>query len=343
MRIMTFVGARPQFVKAAVLRSLFPEYGIEELLVHTGQHYDHIMSQAFFEQLRIRDPDFKIDLNQRSHGAMTGEIITGAENLLLQENPDYCLIYGDTNSTLAAALAASKIGIPIIHVEAGLRSFNKAMPEEVNRIVADHVSDLLFCSTHASVQNLINENISQGVHHVGDIMYDAVKLFANANDAPVFVQDIKASGRQLAIVTIHRQDTLQSPERLGKILEFCQSFADDYDLVLTAHPRTASVIRDLGLNLGVIRMVEPFSYLEMQGALSLSDLVLTDSGGLQKEAYFHQAECITLRDETEWVETITHGWNRLWANSHFEAPRRAISEYGQGDCGAKMIELIKAR
>ena len=341
MKVVTVVGARPQFVKAAVLRKLFQQNGIQEILVHTGQHYDYKMSQVFFDELEMKPPEHFIELKGRSHGAMTGEILTDVEKVLQDEKPDICLVYGDTNSTIAGALAAAKIGIPVCHVEAGLRSFNKEMPEEVNRILTDHISDLLFCSTHVAVENLKNENISRGVHHVGDIMYDAVKLFADASNAQEIISSLSLDrSKPLAMMTVHRQATVDSDEMLGKVIAYCRAFTKDHSILFPAHPRTAARITTLGIDLGDIKIIEPLAYKEMQALLASSSLLITDSGGLQKEAYFHKVRCITLRSETEWVETIAAGWNRLWTQDEYECDPIDISEYGDGDSAEKMIRIL---
>lgn len=342
MKIVTVVGARPQFVKAAVLRKVFLDAGVDELLIHTGQHYDHNMSTSFFEEMNMKQSDYKCELEHRSHGAMTGEILASVETILQKEKPDYCLVYGDTNSTMAGALSAAKLHIPVCHVEAGLRSFNKNMPEEINRIVTDHVSDLLFCSTSTSVANLVNENITNGVHHVGDIMYDAVKMFtSNENNEQLVNQYIKRDARKLACLTIHRQESLNTRAELAERLDYCNSFSDEYQVVFPVHPGTAKKILEYELSTTGLTMIEPLPYSAMQALMSVSNLVLTDSGGLQKEAYFNQTRCITLRDETEWVETISSGWNRLWKDESYACEPQPISEYGDGDTGKRILEVLE--
>jgi len=340
MKVLTVVGARPQFIKAAVLRQLFPQHGIEEILVHTGQHYDYEMSQVFFDELSMKPPEYFIELTERGHGGMTGEILARCEQILLEEKPDVCLVYGDTNSTIAGALAAAKIHIPVCHVEAGLRSFNKKMPEEINRILTDHMSALLFCSTFAAVENLKNENITHGVHHVGDIMYDSVKMFTDISAAEELISQYVTNDKPHALMTVHRQSTVGSDEILTQVMDYCKRFSEQYSIIFPAHPRTASRIKELGLDLGSINMIEPLSYKSMQALLATSSLLITDSGGLQKEAYFHKVRCITLRDETEWVETIEAGWNRLWQDEDYICDPRDITEYGMGDSAEKMIEII---
>ncbi len=343
MKIVSIVGARPQFVKSAVLRKLFLENNIDEILIHTGQHYDHNMSTVFFDEMKIAPPDYNCTLKLRSHGGMTGEILKGVEAILVAEKPDYCLVYGDTNSTVAGALAAAKLHIPVIHVEAGLRSFNKRMPEEINRILTDHASSLLLCSTSTAVENLAKENITNGVHHVGDIMFDAVQQLTHSLDCEQIVGElVERNHKPLACLTLHRQENVHSSKRLLELIEFCRSFESKYQIVFPAHPNTASRIKEHGISIGGIIKIQPLSYLSMQALVNASDLVLTDSGGLQKEAYFHGTRCITLRDETEWLETISSGWNRLWKSPDYTQQPETITEYGEGDAGAKMLRIVRS-
>lgn len=342
MKIVTVVGARPQFIKAAVLRHLFESSGIEEILVHTGQHYDHEMSSIFFSELEMRAPEYKLSLEMRTHGAMTGEILAKVEAVLFKEKPDLCLLYGDTNSTLAGALAASKLHIPVCHIEAGLRSFNKKMPEETNRILTDHLSDLLFCSTTQGVENLKNEGINDGVFHVGDIMQDAISMFIRKDENKLYDCHENPENKPLAILTIHRQENLDNEEIFTNIIQYCKSYSTDYCTLFPAHPRTLQRIQALELDLGNIQIINPLSYLKMQSILSRCELVMTDSGGLQKEAYFHRVRCITLREETEWIETIDAGWNRLWEVKNYERDPVEITEYGNGDAGKMIVKVLQS-
>lgn len=314
---------------------------IDEILVHTGQHYDFAMSQVFFDQLGIREPDHSLGIGGRSHAAMTGELLTAIEPLILSERPDAVLVYGDANSTLAGALAAAKLHVPVIHVEAGLRSFNKRMPEEINRIVTDHISDLLFCSTSESVRNLSNENIRKGVHHVGDIMYDVTRAVLGLVQPERARETYGQPGKKLAMCTIHRAENTADPVRLQQVVDYVCGFADSHVIVLPMHPGTRARIQSAAIDMSRILVIEPLPYLETQELLAASDLLLTDSGGMQKEAYFHGVDCITLRDETEWVETIENGWNRLWTTTE-RKPKRPIAEYGEGHSAKRMLELIEA-
>lgn len=340
MKIMSVVGARPQFIKAASFRKGCVEQGIEEILFHTGQHYDFNMSNIFFEQLDVNPPELTYDLKNRGHGSMTGELLAVLEASFLEHRPDIVNVYGDTNTTIAAALAASKLHIPVSHIEAGLRSFNKKMPEEINRVLTDHTSQFLFCPTQAAVQNLKNENITEGVFHVGDIMNDSVKLFRDKFLLPeVVIRNTKS--KKVALLTIHRAENVNDRAKLKEILDYCRSYLDDYFIVFTVHPNTRNKLKEFGMSLDGFNVVEPLPYLELQGLISLCDLILTDSGGVQKEAYFHRVPCVTLREETEWVETVSAGWNKLWKSKEFTVPRKLIDEYGNGDTTARIIEKLQ--
>lgn len=339
MKILSIIGARPQFVKAAVFRKYCDENGVEEILLHTGQHYDPDMSTKIFADLDVKKPDITHNLTARTHGGMTGEILEQVERTIVDTKPDFVNVYGDTNSTLAGALAASKLHIPVIHIEAGLRSFNKKMPEEINRILTDHVSDFLFCPTSEAVKNLKSENIITGVHHVGDIMYDAVKIFENKFQFPSSIK--VENNKKLAVMTVHRADTTSDPLRLNQVIRYCDNLTNDYQVIFPVHPNTRNKLKEYSIDLGNIDLVEPVSYLGMQGLLGEAELILTDSGGLQKEAYFHNCDCITLRDETEWVETIRAGWNRLWTSeTHLVRTKEPIADYGNADCAAKILKII---
>jgi UDP-GlcNAc3NAcA epimerase len=341
LKILSIIGARPQFVKAAVFRKYCDENGVEEILLHTGQHYDPEMSIKIFKDLDVRKPDISHSLKARSHGGMTGEILEHVEAAIINTKPDFVNVYGDTNSTLAGALAASKLHVPVIHIEAGLRSFNKKMPEEINRILTDHVSDYLFCPTTDAVKNLRSENITEGVHHVGDIMYDAIKIFADKFDLP---HDIKLKGdKKLAVMTVHRADTTSDPELLSRVIAFCNSYSEEYQIIFPVHPNTKKKLTEFSITTGAITLVDPLSYIDMQGLLKEAELVLTDSGGLQKEAYFHNCQCITLRSETEWTETINSGWNKLWTQPESEnlETKKVIKDYGVGNTSNQIMSILR--
>lgn len=326
MKVLTVLGARPQFIKAAaVSRAMKVRDDIEEVIVHTGQHFDANMSDVFFEQLDIPRPHHNLHIAGLSHGAMTGRMLEGIETLIQQEQPDWVLVYGDTNSTLAGALAAAKLHVPVAHVEAGLRSHNPAMPEETNRVLTDRVSSLLLCPTQTAVNNLKNEGFPfpamglNGTHtpqrivNIGDVMFDAVLYYRERAKEQVSLDAFGLSHQNYALCTLHRQENTDDPKRLHNILSALREIAKDLPLVLPLHPRTKAKIEQLHDTtvLNGLTILEPLPYLEMQRLQMSAKLILTDSGGMQKEAYFHQVPCITLRNETEWVETIESGWNRL--------------------------------
>lgn len=341
-KIITILGARPQFIKAAALTRLLKSHNeFSEILVHTGQHFDQNMSDIFFKELSIPNPHYNLGIHDCTHGQMTGRMLEKIEEILLKEQPKAVVVYGDTNSTLAGALATSKLHIPVIHVEAGLRSYNKKMPEEQNRIIADHLSTYLFCPTKKSIENLKKENITHGVFNTGDIMYDATLYALNIlkEDHSLF-ERLKITSTPYATATIHRAENTDDPKNLANIITYLENEALKQPIILPLHPRTKHRINQLGLTLKNIQLIEPLGYFDMQKLLSKSNLVLTDSGGLQKEAYFHQKPCITLRTETEWVELIENGWNRLWTEPHYK-DRKPILDYGQGDASQKMVQILE--
>jgi UDP-GlcNAc3NAcA epimerase len=312
-KIATIVGARPQFVKSSPVSKAIRKRA-SEILIHTGQHYDHNMSAVFFDEMGIPEPDYNLGVGSGSQGEQTAQMLEKIERVLFEEKPDMLLIYGDTNSTLAGALAASKLHIPVAHIEAGLRSFDKKMPEEINRIVADHVSDILFCPTQTAVDNLKAEGIVKGVEMVGDVMYDAAVHFSKiANERSSILEEFEIEPKKYLLATIHRSSNTDDVDNLRLLLE---SFAEsDETIVFPVHPRTRKVIADTGLgNLvdgGRVKLVDPVGYIDFLRLESSAAKILTDSGGVQKEAFFFGVPCITLRDTTEWVETVQSGWNIL--------------------------------
>lgn len=312
MKILTIVGARPQFIKAAPVSRALRQVA-DEVLVHTGQHYDYGMSAVFFEELNIPEPDYNLGVGSGAHGWQTGHMLMQIEEVLDEEAPDMLLVYGDTNSTLAGALAAVKLHIPVAHVEAGLRSFNRRMPEEHNRVLTDHASDLLFCPTQTAVDNLTREGITEGVHLTGDVMYDAVLY--NAQLAESHSSILKRMGIQsdeYVLATVHRPRNTDDVSRLQAILNALETLAQDMRVVLPAHPRTLKALQALDYRSPVgMHLIQPVGYLDMLMLEKHSHLILTDSGGVQKEAYFFGVPCLTLREETEWVETVAAGWNLL--------------------------------
>ncbi len=349
MTILTVVGARPQFVKAAavsqVLRAQHTEF-----LVHTGQHYDVDMSDVFFQELGIPEPDVNLGVGSGAHGAQTGQMLARLEAHMLAQAPDWVLLYGDTNSTLAGALAAAKLNIPVAHIEAGLRSYNRTMPEEINRVLTDHVSRLLFCPTHAAIENLAREGITAGVHHVGDVMMDVLwRVHARREAATVFAaHEVPRAGFILA--TIHRPANTDARGHLAGILDAFAQLARP--VVLPMHPRLKAALTREALPLPEnVQAIPPVSYLNMVALLDAADLVITDSGGLQKEAYALERRCVTVRPETEWVETVAVGWNRLAepntaslcdqaADSLAANPVVHPDFYGAGDAGAQIVRIL---
>lgn len=356
MKIVTIVGARPQFIKAApVSRTLRRDHC--EILVHTGQHYDDKMSAIFFRELDIPEPDYNLGIGSGSHGWQTGQMLAEIETVLLAEEPDWVLVYGDTNSTLAGALAAVKLHIPVAHVEAGLRSFNRSMPEEHNRVLTDHCADLLLCPTKSAMAWLAQEGLTKGVHLVGDVMYDAVlhnkDLAAQRSD---ILARLEISPKAYLLATIHRPYNTDDPERLRSIL---MAFTEiDETVIFLAHPRTQKQIQKFGLaNLfskqtSNVKLLDPIGYLEMLALETNARIILTDSGGVQKEAYFLAVPCLTLRPETEWIETVEAGWNMV-VDAKLEKIRQGVEDhkwpdqppnpvFGDGHAAEKISRLLYA-
>lgn len=363
MKIVTVIGARPQIVKAAALSRTIASLreqqdgsAINQIMVHTGQHYDESMSRVFFDELGIPEPDYYLGIGSGSHGEQTGRMLRQIEIVLEKEQPDCCLVYGDTNSTLAGAMAAAKLGIPVAHVEAGLRSFNRNMPEEINRVVTDHVSALLFCPTKASVDNLSVEGITAGVHQVGDVMFDCI-LYYTKRAAAIedrILKELAIRPKSYFLSTLHRAENTDDSVRLAHIFHALDEIAVvDCPVVFPLHPRTAKCSREYGLRLSdYVKTIQPVSYLEMIVLESNAALILTDSGGVQKEAYWLGVPCITLREETEWIETVESGWNILTgADEHriTDAVRRSRktspvgreSLYGAGDAANLICEILQ--
>lgn len=358
-KLLTIIGARPQFIKASVVSKVIAETsGLQEVIVHTGQHFDANMSDIFFEQLGIPRPHHLLDIHGGSHGDMTGRMLIEIEKVLLHEKPDCVLVYGDTNSTLAGALAAAKLHIPVAHVEAGLRSFNMQMPEEVNRILTDRVSNILFCPTDAAAGNLAKEGFPytmasgqpQHIAQVGDVMQDSAQLFSSRASAPEGV----ALGDGFVLATIHRAENTDHPQRLGAIVAALDAAAQSTPVVLPVHPRTRNILAQQKITTRHITLVEPVGYLQMLWLLQHCGLVVTDSGGVQKEAFFMGKACVTLRDQTEWVELIEVGANELVGADQdkiTDAVRRNLGRvvrddgalYGGGQAAGKIaVELKKA-
>jgi UDP-GlcNAc3NAcA epimerase len=331
-------------VKAfALSRALASAPDFEEVLVHTGQHFDENMSGVFFDELKLPRPKHHFVLERDENQSVLAQMLGKIEELIGAERPDGAIVFGDTDSTLAGALAASRLQIPLVHIEAGMRSFNRAMPEEINRIVADHLSSLLLCVTAGAVANLAREGISDKAYVVGDLMYDTALLATEvAEERSDIVERLGLSSKAYRVATVHRAGNTDDSNKLQEILDYVAGEASRQPVVFPVHPRTAAAAAAAGLQLdraGII-VTEPLGYLDMCKLVHHSSLVMTDSGGLQKEAYFHRVPCITLRDETEWVETVACGWNRLWTVPHYET-RREIDEFGSGDSGARIVDRLR--
>jgi UDP-GlcNAc3NAcA epimerase len=355
-KIVTIIGARPQFVKAsAVSRALLNGQGIEEIIIHTGQHYDQNMSAVFFQEMEIPEPRYNLEVNGTSHGAMTGRMLEKIEKVLLDEKPHLVMVYGDTNSTLAGALAARKLNIPLAHVEAGLRSFKMTMPEEINRILTDRISDLLFCPTEKAVSNLENEGFRQfycQIYQVGDVMYDSALYYANqAEKKSEIINRLDLQHKPFVLCTIHRQENTDDIANLKSIIHALNQLSHEITVVLPLHPRTRKIIQQHAI-VTEFETIDPVGYFDIIGLLKNCRLVITDSGGMQKEAYFFGKHCITLREETEWVELTEHGYNilvgvnekkitdafQLRVNEQFVNKQ---SLYGDGNASQKITRLIQ--
>lgn len=348
MKVLTVVGARPQFIKAAPVSRELRQVATE-VLVHTGQHFDANMSDVFFEELGIPKPDYHLGIGGGSHGAMTGAMLASLEAVIQQEKPDWVMVYGDTNSTLAGGLAAAKLHVPVAHVEAGLRSFNRQMPEEINRVLTDHLSTMLFAPTETAVRHLASEGITRGVHQTGDVMLDATRLFldrAEANRSRFDTLGLDAGSYVLA--TVHRAENTDDPVRLREILGAFGALAEP--IVMPLHPRTRKQLDAFGLDLpGNVRAIDPVGYLDMLLLESRAKVILTDSGGVQKEACFLEVPCVTLRDETEWTETVEAGWNTLTgadaerilrALSVVRRPDRPLAAFGDGQASQRIANIL---
>jgi UDP-GlcNAc3NAcA epimerase len=346
--VCTIVGARPQFIKAApVSRALATSF--HEVLIHSGQHYDYGMSDVFFQEMEMRPPDFHLGAGGGTHGEQTGKMLIEIEKILDSLKPDYVLVYGDTNSTLAGALAAAKAQIPLAHIEAGLRSYNRAMPEEINRVLTDHMSSLLFCPTDAAIENLAKEGITKGVHRVGDVMYDALlHNLAIARKRSTILKSLGLGKGAYALATVHRAANTDDPARMSAILNALGSLSTR--VIFPAHPRTRKMIQEAALTVSNnVMMVEPVGHFDVLILQENANCILTDSGGMQKEAYLLGVRCITLREETEWVETVQAGWNKLTGvnvnaiRSAFETWHPSVERptlYGNGQSAEEICEIL---
>ena len=359
MKVMTVLGARPQFVKSAPVSSALRAQGHHELLVHTGQHYDDRMSEIFFKELGIPQPDLNLGVGSGPHGQQTGRMLIALETAMQKQSPHLVLVYGDTNSTLAGALAACKLRVPVAHIEAGLRSFNRDMPEEHNRVITDHCSDLLFCPTRNAVENLRREGINTNVYQAGDTMRDAVsRFYQKAARTSGILRSLGLNESAYRLMTLHRPSNVDSPKILERILGAMVEIDDP--IVFPIHPRTKKQIDRMDralvrrLSNSNIKMVPPVGYLDMLILEKHAKLILTDSGGMQKEAFFLKVPCVTLRDETEWTELVQHGFNMLAGNRPdriHSASQAMLSKsfdgdtdlYGDGHASEKIVEIISKR
>jgi UDP-N-acetylglucosamine 2-epimerase len=354
---MTILGARPQFIKAAPVSKVLSQAGHNEFIVHTGQHYDYGMSQVFFDELGIPDPNVNLCVGSGSHAWQTGQMLIGIGKAISAEKPNWVLVYGDTNSTLAGALAASKLRVPLAHIESGLRSFNREMPEEYNRVLSDHCSDLLFCPTLTAVNNLAREGITEGVHLVGDTMYDALLYFKRiAKKNSTILRNLNIKPKEYLLATVHRPYNTDDPDNLTNILSAFIKL--DVPIIFPVHPRTRKCIERLDgrlqsdRNLSNVRLIDPLSYLDMLVLEENARVILTDSGGMQKEAYFLRVPCVTIRPETEWIETVRSGWNVVVGtdpNKIVEATYKENSlieeehhVFGRGDASMRIVKAMNA-
>lgn len=359
LKTVSVVGARPQFVKAAtVSRAIRRAPGMREVLVHTGQHYDRNLSAIFFRELGIPRPDRNLGIGSGAHGSQTGRMLEALERVISKERPDWVLVYGDTNSTLAGALAAAKLRVPVAHVEAGLRSWNRAMPEEINRVAADHVSDLLFAPTRAAVENLRREGVAPGkIAQVGDVMYDAALYYGGrAARTSKVLRALALESRGYVLATIHRAENTDDPARLDALFEALDRLAREIAVVVPVHPRTRRALARAGRRAtGAVQLIDPVGYLDMVMLEQHARLIATDSGGVQKEAYFYRVPCATLRTETEWVELVEAGWNTLVPPDsagrvhrrlsallrNFRPPRRRARLYGDGRAAEAIVRRLR--
>ncbi len=353
MKILSIVGARPQFIKVKPIIDELKKKKIGHILTHTGQHYDYGMSKVFFKDLEIPEPDYNLGVGSGSHSYQIGNMLIRLEEVLLKERPDIVLVYGDTNSTLAGALGAVKLHIPVGHIEAGMRSFNKKMPEEINRILTDHISDYLFCPTETAVKNLKNEGITKKTHLVGDVMYDTildnVKI---AEEKSNILQNLKLKSKEYHLTTVHRAENTDNKDNLRAIIESLQML--NLPVIFPMHPRTKEAISQYS-NLTMeqfnnIVVIDPVSYLDMLVLEKNAKKILTDSGGIQKEAYWLEVPCITLREETEWGEIVQDGWNVLAGvdkkrivelAENFTPDNKQRNIFGDGKSAEKIIEVVK--
>lgn len=359
MKVLTVVGARPQFIKAAVVSKAFLDKGINEFLVHTGQHFDVNMSKVFFDEMCINKPDAFLGISGGSHGSMTSEMLIKIEELIIQQEPKWVLVYGDTNSTLAGALAASKLNVPCAHVEAGLRSDNRRMPEEINRILTDHASDLLFAPTSNAHERLLNEGIPENkIIRTGDVMLDAALHFGKtAKSKSSIVNDLGLDEEKFALCTLHRAENVDNEQRLKWILNQLNEVSKDFCIILPVHPRFRARLEALQLTKllsAKIKLIDPVGFLDILCLQMASTIIITDSGGMQKEAFFQKKPCVTVRTETEWIELLDGGHNRLAIPEQDSILKKiydamnalldwSIELYGNGNSSDNIAEALQSR
>jgi UDP-N-acetylglucosamine 2-epimerase len=347
---VTIIGARPQFVKASIISKALRLAGHAEILVNTGQHYDDNMAKVFFEEMEIPRPDYDLGVGSGTHAAQTAASLIGIEQVIIDEKPDYVIVYGDTNATLAGVMAAAKLHVKIAHIEAGLRSFNREMPEEINRVVADVLSDLLFVPTQIAARNLEKEGLTAGVHIVGDVMVDALYTYTKvAEKSSSILKQNQLEGEDFLLMTIHRPSNADHNERLLEILN--QVAKSGIPAIFPVHPRSRQRVETLLEKVqGDIRIMDPVGYLDMMMLEKYAKFIITDSGGVQKEAYLHKTPCLTVRSETEWVETVDDGWNILVGDSlqdipgllgEFPTPWNWEAHYGDGECAGRIISILE--
>lgn len=362
MKIVTVVGARPQFIKAAVVSRAIKDYNeklhgknqIREIIIHTGQHYDYNMSDIFFSEMQIPIPDYLLHVGGLSHSEMTGMMLVKIEKILLQEKPKVVLVFGDTDSTLAAALAAAKLHIPVAHIEAGLRSFNMGMPEEINRVLTDRISFYLFCPTMSAVQNLLVEgygNLNVHINLVGDVMYDAVLFYKSLAHPTRKIELMLKKYEFFYLATVHRAENTDNPLKLREIIQALEKISEGIPVIVPIHPRTRNVLIRIGIETSNLILIDPIGYFDMLTLLAHATGVFTDSGGLQKEAYFFRKRCVILRDETEWSELVDRkihiltGSNQekiIKAEKNLKSPiyEDSLNLFGRGDAGPKIVEFL---
>lgn len=347
MKVASVIGTRPQYVKAAIVtRALRDDKRLDEITIDTGQHYDDELSALLLDDLTDLHRAHNLDIHEDDDdvGDVLDRMVDAVTCVLVEERPDAVIVYGDTNSTVAGAHAASALDIPIAHVEAGLRSYNPAMREERNRVLVDGLSQLLLCPTTAAVSNLAREGLTAGVHHVGDVMYDSALLARQVveHQRSDLLERLGVTPGGYAIATLHRAETTDDVAVLGEAIAALRRVAETMPVVFPVHPRTSEAIAAAGLNTDGLIAMPPVGYFDMTRLLVDATIVYTDSGGLQKEAYFHRVPCVTLRSETEWVETIDAGWNRLWTVPEWKVPRRDIPDYGDGHAGRAIVDVLAA-